>query len=61
MDPANVEACNRLKWKVRPKKVIIKLSKWKDVFSILQHKEKLKSVDITNVGLRQGSFGFHKS
>ena len=42
----------------RPKNVIIKLSKRKDVFNILQRKKKLKSVDITKVGLPQGSLVF---
>ena len=58
VDPANIEACHRLKSKARPKKVIIKLSKRKDVFNILQRKKKLKSVDITKVGLPQGSLVF---
>ena len=47
----NIEACHRLKSKARPKKVIIKLSKRKDVFNMLQRKKKLKSVDITKVAL----------
>ena len=55
VDPANIEACHRLKLTGRPKKIIIKLSKRKDEFSILQRKKKLKSVDITKVGLPQGS------
>ena len=46
------------KSKARPKKVIMKLSKRKDVFNILQRKEKLKSIDITEVGLPQGSLVF---
>ena len=58
VDPANIEACHRLKSKARSKKVIIKLSKRKDVFNILQRKKKLKSVDITKVGLPQGSLVF---
>ena len=58
VDPANIEACYRLKSKARPKKVIIKLSRRKDVFNILQRKKKLKSVDITKVGLPQGSLVF---
>ena len=53
VDPANIEAFHRLKSKARPKKVIIK-----DVFNILQRKKKLKSVDITKVGLPQGSLVF---
>ena len=58
VDPANIEACHRLKSKARPKKVIIKLFKRKDVFNILQRKKKLKSVDITKAGLPQGSLVF---
>ena len=58
VDPANIEPYHRLKSKARPKKVIIKLSKRKDVFNILQCKKKLKSVDITKVGLPQGSLVF---
>ena len=55
MDLANIEACHRLKSKARSKKVIVKFSKRKDVFNILQRKKKLKPVDITKVGLHQGS------
>ena len=58
VDPANIEACHRLKWKAMSKTVIINLSKRKDVFNILQRKKKLKSVDITKVGLPQGSSVF---
>ena len=58
VDPANIEACHRLKWKAMSKTVIINLSKRKDVFNILQRKKKLKSVDITKVGLPQGSLVF---
>ena len=39
------------KSKARAKKVIIRLSKRKVVFNILQSKKKLKSVDIRSVGL----------
>ena len=46
------------KTETRTKKVVIKLSKRKDVFSILQRKKKLKSVDITNMYLTQGSLVF---
>ena len=53
-----MDTCNCLKSKARPKKVIIKLSKGEDVFCILQGKKKLKSVDITNVGLPQRSLVF---
>ena len=38
--------------------VIIKLSESKNMFGILQRKKKLKSVDIINVGLHQGSLVF---
>ena len=58
VDLANTEACHHLKSKARPKKVIVKLSKRKDVFNILQHKKKLKPVDIAKVGLPQGSLIF---
>ena len=58
VDPANIEGCHRLKPKARPNKVIIKLSKNNDVFNILQSNKKLKSVDITRVGLPQGSLVF---
>ena len=50
-----------VKSKARPKKVIIKLSKRKDVFSTLQRKKKLKSVGITRVAFLQGYLVFHKS
>ena len=46
VDPANVEAYHRSKSKARQEKVIIKLSKRKYLFNILQSKKKLKSVDI---------------
>ena len=58
VDPAYIEACHRLKLKARPKKVIMKLSKRKDVFNFLQRRKKLKFVDIIKVGLRQGSLVF---
>ena len=50
VDPENIKA--------RPKKVIIKLSKRKDVLNILQRKKKLKSIDMTKAGLPQGSLVF---
>ena len=58
VDPVNTEAFHRLKSKTRPNRVIIKLSKRKYVFSILQRKKKLKSVDITKVGLPKGTLVF---
>ena len=58
VNPANIEACRRLKPIAGPKNVIIKLFKRKDVFNISQRKKKLKPVDITKVGLPQGSLVF---
>ena len=55
---ANIEACHRLKSKANPKRVIIKLSERANVFNILQRKKKLKSADITNVSLPEGSLVF---
>ena len=43
---------------LKAKNVIIILYKRKDVFDILQRKNKLKSVDLTNVSLPQGSLVF---
>ena len=54
----NIELCHLLLLKANPKKITIKLSKRKDVSIILQLKEKLKSVGITNVGLPQGYLVF---
>ena len=51
VDLANIQASHRLKSKARPKKVIIKFSERNDVFSPLQHKMKLRSLDITKVGV----------
>ena len=58
VDLENIEACHRLKSKARQKKVMLKLSKRKDVFNMLQRQKKLKSVDITKVALPQGSLVF---
>ena len=58
VDPTNIGACHRLKSKFRPKKVVVKLSKRKDMFNILQRKKKLKSVDNAKVGLPQGYLVF---
>ena len=44
--------------RARLKKVIFKLSNRKDVFRILQRQKKLKSVDITKVGLPKGTLVF---
>ena len=43
---------------LKAKNVIIILYKRKDVFDILQRKNKLKLVDLTNVSLPQGSLVF---
>ena len=58
VDLTNIGACHRLKSKFRPKKVVVKLSKRKDMFNILQRKKKLKSVDNAKVGLPQGYLVF---
>ena len=47
----DVEACHRLKQKANPKKVIIKLSKRKDVVRVMTNKKKLKSMKPQNIGL----------
>ena len=57
-DLGNIEACYRLEWKASSKKVIIKLSKRKDMLNVLRRKKKLKPVDITKVRLPQGSLVF---
>ena len=50
----DVEACHRLNQKANPKKVIIKLSKRKDVARVMNNKKKLKSMKPQNIGLRSG-------
>ena len=46
----DVEACHRLNQKATPKKVIIKLSKRKDVVRVMNNKKKLKSMKPKNIG-----------
>ena len=50
----DVEACHRLNQKANPKKVIIKLSKRKDVARVMNNKKKLKSMKPQNIGLPSG-------
>ena len=47
----DVEVCHRLNQKANPKKVIIKLSKRKDVARVMNNKKKLKSMKPQNIGL----------
>ena len=51
----DVKACHRLNQKANPKKVIIKLSKRKDVARVMNNKKKLKSTKPQNIGLPSGS------
>ena len=51
VEPENVEACHRLKSKGKPKKVIIKLSRRKDVHRVIKNKHNLKKVKPSSVGL----------
>ena len=50
----DIEACHRLNQKANPKKVIIKLSKRKDVARVINNKKKLKSMKPQNIGLPSG-------
>ena len=54
INPRDVEACHRLNQKSKPKKVIIKLSKRKDVARVMYNKKKLKSIDSKTFGLPSG-------
>ena len=47
----HVEACHRLNQKDNPKKLIIKLSKRRDVTSVMNNKKKLKSMKPQNIWL----------
>ena len=47
----DAEACHPLNQKAKPKKVIIKLSKSKDVARVMNNKMKLKSMRTQNIGL----------
>ena len=49
-----IEACLRLNQRPNPKKVIIKLSKRKDVARVMNNKKKLKSMKPQNIGLPSG-------
>ena len=50
----DVEVCHRLNQKANPKKVIIKLSKRKDVARVMNNKKKLKGMKPQNIGLLSG-------
>ena len=50
----DVEACHRLNSKNKPKKVIIKLSKRKDVARVMKNKTKLKNINSDTFGLPSG-------
>ena len=54
LNSRDVEACHRLNQKANPKKVIIKLSKRKDVARVMNNKKKLKSMKSQNNGLPSG-------
>ena len=54
----DVEALHCLNRKPNPKKVIIKLSKRKDVARVLNNKKKLKSMKPQNIGLACGCKSF---
>ena len=47
----DAETCHPLNQKAKPKKVIIKLSKSKDVARLMNNKMKLKSMKTQNIGL----------
>ena len=51
IDEKEVEAVHRLSSQVSPKKVIIKLSKRKDVIKVLNKKKELKDKDLTDLGI----------
>ena len=50
----DVEACHRLNQKANLEKVIIKLSRRKDVARVMNNKKKLKSMKPQNIGLPSG-------
>ena len=50
VDPENVEDCHWVKT-LRSKKVIIKLSRWKDAIKIRSEKKKLKGKNLTSLGI----------
>ena len=50
----DVEVCHRLNQKASPKKLIIKLSKRKDVARVMNKKKKLKSIKPQNIGFPSG-------
>ena len=50
VDPENAEDCHWVKT-LRSKKVIIKLSRWKDANNIRSEKKKLKGKNLTSLGI----------
>ena len=50
----DVKACHHLNQKANPKKVMIKLSKRKDVATVMNNKKKLKSMKPQNIDLPSG-------
>ena len=52
VDPKNIEACHWLNSKSGAKKVIIKFSKRKDAENVRKAKKKLKSKDLSTVGIK---------
>ena len=56
VDPSNVEDCHRLKsTNNAPQKVIIKLSKQKDMYRVLKAKPSLKNVNLNGTGTPPGT------
>ena len=56
VDPSNVEDCHRLKsTNNTPQKVIVKLSKRKDVYRVLKAKSSLKNADLNETGIPPGT------
>ena len=56
VDPSNVEDCHRLRsTNNTPQKVIMKLSKRKDVYRVLKAKPSLKNVDLNGTGIPPGT------
>ena len=51
IDPVNIELCYYLKSKNQPNKVIVKLSRRKDVAKVLRNKKFLKDKDLSGIGI----------
>ena len=54
IDPTLVQACHRLNTRSSPKKVIIKLCSRKDVEKVLLNKNKLKDMNLSDLGVGNG-------